>query len=114
MTTTNTKNGNCTTGTTDCTTTTSYGGGTATATCTTMTAGTTCSVNEITTPGCYVCNWNGSLLRVNDNCFDSSNNTWFSFWSNDSLTCTFICDNPYASIGECRETAKACGVSCNF
>ena len=100
-----------TTTTTTKTTSTSCSG---TATCTTFEPGTAYSVNEINTPGCYVCNWNGALLRVNENCFDSSNNTWFSFWSNDPLNVTYLTDNPYASIGECRELAKTYKISTNY
>ena len=105
-----------TTSTTSPTTTTTCTSKTtsSTATCTTTMPGTTCTINEISSPGCYVCNWNGSLLRVNESCFDSSNNTWFSFCSNDTLTVTFLCENPYTSIGECRDLAKTYRVPCNY
>ena len=102
------------TGTTTGPSTTGCSTGSATATCSDITTGTTFSVNEITTPGCYVCNWNGSLLRVNENSFDSSGNTYFTFSSNETLTVTYLSENPYSAIGECRTTAKNCGVSFNF
>ena len=93
---------------------TGTGTATATATCTETPTGTTFTVNDIATPGCYVCNWNGSLLRLNDSCFDSSNNTYFSFSSNDTMTVTFLSDNPYASIGECRQIANSSDITFNF
>ena len=88
--------------------------GSATATCTEFTTGTTFGINDITSPGCYVCNWNGSLLRINESCFDSSGHTYFAFSSNETLTVTYLTDNAYSPVGECRQTAKSSGISVNF
>lgn len=104
-----------TTGTTG--TSKNYGTGntsTGTATCSPTATGTSFTVNDITSPGCYVCDWNGALLRLNDSCFDSSNNTYFSFSSNDTLTVTYLTDNPYASVGECRQIANSSDIIFNF
>lgn len=86
------------------------GCGTATAAKT----GTTYNVNEIPTAGCYVCNWNGSLLRVGTGCFSSSGNAAFSFACSDDLTVTYLGDDPTASLETCRNQANSASVYSNF
>lgn len=81
-------------------------------TCTTTTTapGTTCAVNEITTPGCYVCNWNGALWRVGENCFDADGNCCTTFECSTPMTVTFLCDDPDCTTTEARALATTfCG-----
>ncbi len=87
---------------------------TATGTCTEYAAGTTFDVNALTSPGCYVCNWNGSLLRVSDTCFSSSNFTGFNFTCSDTLTVTYLTNDPTATTETCRSLASSCYVYTNF
>ena len=85
-----------------------------TATVAEPTCGTTCSVNEITSPGCYVCHWNGSLLRVSGAAFTAAGFTSFNFTSSDPMTVTYLTNNPTATTEECRTEASAANVYANF
>ncbi len=87
---------------------------TTTDTCTTIKPGTSYDVNQIPSAGCYVCNWNGSLLRINASCFESNGKTTFSYWSSDPLTVTYLTDNPNAPVETCREIANAAYTYFNF
>ena len=88
--------------------------GNATATATEPTCGTTYSVNEIPSPGCYVCHWNGSLLRVSGAAFTAAGFTSFNFTSSDPMTVTYLTNNPTATTEECRTEANAANVYANF
>ena len=107
---TSSSNGNTTSNSNACASTTKN----TAATCTEYKAGTTWDVNAITSPGCYVCNWNGSLLRVSDTCFSSSNFTGFNFTSSDSLTVTYLTNDPTATVETCRDIATSTYVYTNF
>jgi hypothetical protein len=112
----NTTNTTGTTGTTNTSTGTATGtaSATATATCIEPTCGSTYSVNEIPTAGCYVCHWNGSLLRVSEAAFTTSGFTSFNFTSSDPLTVTYLTNDPTASVESCRKNATGSNVYCNF
>jgi hypothetical protein len=90
------------------------GTATTTSTCTEIACGTTYGVNEIPTPGAYVCNWNGSLLRVSTACFTNAGFTNFNFTSSDPLTVTYLTNDPTASVEDCRTWATDANVFCNF
>jgi Zn-dependent M28 family amino/carboxypeptidase len=90
------------------------GGSTATATLSDLTCGSTFSVNEIPSPGCYACHWNGSLLRVSDAAFTSGGFTSFNFTSSDPMTVTYLTNDPTATIENCRTWADGANVYCNF
>jgi hypothetical protein len=87
---------------------------TGAATCAEPACGSSWSVNEIPTPGCYVCHWNGSLLRVSDAAFTTGGFTSFNFTSSDPLTVTYLTNDPTATIEECRNWANGTNVYCNF
>lgn len=76
--------------------------------------GTNYDVNEIPSPGCYVCNWNGALMRVSDAAFMSGGFTSFNFTCTDPLTVTYLCCDPTATVEECRNWASGSNVYCNF
>ena len=86
----------------------------ATATVAEPTCGTTYSVNEIPSPGCYVCHWNGSLLRVSNAAFTVAGFTSFNFTSSDPMTVTYLTNDPTATIEECRTDANGANVYANF
>jgi len=90
------------------------GSNSSTSTCTEVTIGTTCEANAITSPGCYVCNWNGSLLRVTNSCFTTSNSVAFSYACSDPLTVTFLSNDPTATLEQCRTIANGAHVYSNF
>lgn len=110
-----TNGGNASFGTGNTTGTTgSTGCGTGSSTCTNIKPGTTFNVNEVTSPGCYVCNWNGSLLRIGSNGFNGNGNMTFSFQCSDPLSVTYLTDEPTTSIEECRAIANAAYTYFNF
>ena len=87
------------------TTTNTTTSNTGSATCTPTAIGTTCAVNDITTPGSYVCNWNGSLLRVDDTAFDRNGSFGCSYESNETLNVTFISEDPNCTTSYARSAA---------
>lgn len=94
--------------------TTSSQATTGSATCVEPLSGNTYDVNEIPAAGCYVCNWNGSLLRISEAAFTSGGFTSFNFTSTDPLTVTYLCSDPAATLEECRSSATGYNVYCNF
>jgi hypothetical protein len=86
----------------------------ATATCSEATPGTAYNVNEIPTPGCYSCSWNGALLRVSGAGFASNGYTTFNFTSSEPMTVTYLTDDPTASLEECRRIAARSNVYSAF
>ena len=74
----------------------------------------TCDVNAITSPGCYVCHWDGSLLRVDESCFTVSGCMSFSLTCNQPMSVTCVSDDPNASMEACRTAARALNLCCNF
>lgn len=98
--------------TSNCGTNGGYSNNSGTATCTEP--GATYDVNAISSPGCYACNWNGALLRVSEECFTSDGTTGYSYTTNDSMTVTYLTDDPTASDDECRRIAARANVYTSF
>ena len=63
---------------------------------------------SISTPGCYVCNWSGHLLRVPEDGVAPGRSPLLNIVGPDTLFVTKISDNPYIPV------TKAKMLACNF
>ena len=76
--------------------------------------GTMVPMESIVDPGCYVCNWNGFLLRVEEECLNENGTTTFEVIGNGPLFVTYLSDDPYCEISEARTFASVYGVPAAF
>lgn len=74
--------------------------------CTTF--GTTMPFESISEPGCYVCNWNGHLVRVPEDGVAQGRSPLINIVGSEPLFVTKISDNPYIPL------TKAKTLACNF
>ena len=68
-------------------------------------AGTVVPFESINTPGCYVCNWSGHLLRVSENGVAPGRGGAFQLNGGEPLHCTLISQNPYITKTKARMIA---------
>jgi len=76
--------------------------------------GTQIPFEAINEPGCYVCNWNGHLIRVPEDGVKAGRSPLLSITGNGPLFVTKICNNPYIPLSKCRMLAADCDVAVNF
>jgi len=77
-------------------------------------AGTTGPFEGINSPGCYICNWSGHLLRVPQDGVAPGQWPWLNMVGNDPLFVTKISDNPYLPVTKARLLAANFNVNANF
>ena len=70
--------------------------------------GTCYPFDAISTPGAYICNWSGHLLRVPTDGVTPGRSPLLNIVGSEPLTVTKISDNPYITI------TKAKLIACNF
>lgn len=89
---------------------------TCTNTTTNCNVGTQIAFNNITEPGCYVCNATGHLVRVNDTISSNTNgmNECCSWTGNEPFWFTCVSNDPNCDTNECRKNASNAGVTCCF
>jgi hypothetical protein len=63
---------------------------------------------SISEPGCYVCNWNGHLVRVPEDGVAQGRSPLINIVGSEPLFVTKISDNPYIPL------TKAKTLACNF
>ncbi len=70
--------------------------------------GTQIPFESISEPGCYVCNWNGHLLRIPEDGVAAGRSPLINIIGNEPLYVTKISDNPFIPV------TKAKMLACNF
>ena len=76
--------------------------------------GSTVPFEQISTPGAYVCNWSGHLLRVPQDGVAPGRSPLLNIVGPQSLFVTKISEDPYVSITKARLLACNCDVNVNF
>ncbi|MCK4340809.1 MAG: hypothetical protein KAY37_03705 [Phycisphaerae bacterium] len=76
--------------------------------------GATVPFDTICSPGAYVCNWSGHLLRIPERTVVPGEAPRMNIIGPEPLTVTKISDNPGVSLAEARTLAASMGVSTGF
>lgn len=87
---------------------------TATTTSTPSIVGTKIAFDCITTPGAYVCNATGHLLRISATWNPDMMHDWCNWSGNEPFWFTCVSVDPTCSIEECRASAEDIGISWSF
>lgn len=90
---------------------------TGTAVCTgriTNPTGTTLPFNAISSPGAYICNWSGHLMRIPERTVVPGEALTLNIVGREPLTVTKISDNPAVSLHEARTLAQRLGLKAGF
>jgi len=69
---------------------------------------------SINTPGCYVCNWSGHLLRIPEDGITPGRSPLVNMVGQVPLFVTKISDNPYITLTKARLLASNFDVNVNF
>ncbi|MEK6797746.1 MAG: hypothetical protein AABZ12_02140 [Planctomycetota bacterium] len=75
---------------------------------------TTIPFENINTPGCYICNWSGHLLRVPDDGVAPGRSPLLTIVGCEPLFVTKISDNPFIPITKARTIASNIDCNVNF
>jgi|YNPBryantNP2012_1023418.scaffolds.fasta_scaffold30693_1 hypothetical protein len=76
--------------------------------------GSTCPFEAISTPGAYICNWSGHLLRVPEDGVAPGRSPIVSIVGCEPLTVTKISDNPYITLTKAKLVASNFDLNVNF
>lgn len=76
--------------------------------------GTTQPFDSINTPGAYLCNWSGHLLRIPEDGILPGRSPIFNIVGNSPLTVTKISDNPFVPVTKARLVAANYDLNVNF
>ncbi len=77
-------------------------------------AGAAVPFDEITSPGAYLCNWSGHLLRVPEGGLLPGGPLALNIVGGEPLTVTKISDDPDVRLSEARGLAWSYGLSAGF
>lgn len=81
---------------------------------TTQPTGTVLPFDSICTPGTYICNWSGHLLRVPEEGVTTSKTPTINIIGSEPLTVTKISENPYVAITKAKILAANLDINVNF
>jgi hypothetical protein len=70
--------------------------------------------NVVDTPGAYVCNWSGHLLRVPDDAITSWRSPVVNLVGNEPLTVTKISDDPDVPLSQAKRLATDLRLEVHF
>jgi len=70
--------------------------------------------DEVSTPGAYVCNWSGHLMRIPERTVVPGEALRLNIVGQSPLTVTKLCDDPGIPLSEARHLAEDMGVSIGF
>jgi hypothetical protein len=70
--------------------------------------------DSLTEPGCYICNWNGHLLRVPEDGIAANSRPQINLVSTEPLFVTKISDNPFIPLTQAKTTASNFDLFVNF
>jgi len=76
--------------------------------------GTTLPFEAINSPGCYICNWSGHLIRVPQDGVAAGRPAGFNIVGTDPLYVTMISENPFLPATKARLLASNYDVAVNF
>jgi hypothetical protein len=76
--------------------------------------GVTVPLDTVMSPGAYVCNWSGHLLRVPPRGLMPGGALTLNIVGGEPLTVTKICDDPDVPVPEARGLAWCLGLSVGF
>jgi hypothetical protein len=76
--------------------------------------GTTVPFDGINSPGCYICNWSGHLLRVPEDGVTPGRSPMLNIVGSEPLTVTKISENPYITITKAKLLASNFDLNVNF
>lgn len=71
-------------------------------------------LDTVTTPGAYICNWSGHLLRVPADSLAPGGPLAVNIIGGEPLTVTKISDDPTVPLARARGLAWLCGLSPRF
>jgi hypothetical protein len=80
----------------------------------TPTVGATIPFDGIQTPGAYICNWSGHLLRVPEDGVTAGRSPMLNIVGPDPLTVTKISENPYITLTKAKLLASNFDLAVNF
>jgi hypothetical protein len=78
------------------------------------TAGTQIPFEAINDPGCYICNWNGHLIRVPEDGVAPGRSPLINIIGQEPLLVTKISDNPFIPLTKARLVASNFDCPVNF
>ncbi|MHC4695373.1 MAG: hypothetical protein ACYTFA_01375 [Planctomycetota bacterium] len=76
--------------------------------------GTRVCFDQISEPGCYICNWSGHLMRVPPDGIAPGRSPLLNMVGCQPLYVTKVCDNPYITVTKARMLAADYDLSVNF
>jgi len=76
--------------------------------------GATCTFDAIGSPGTYICNWSGHLLRVPEDGVTPGRSPMLNIVGAEPLTVTKISDNPYITLTKAKLLASNFDLNVNF
>ncbi|MFQ5463758.1 MAG: hypothetical protein ACE5E5_14170 [Phycisphaerae bacterium] len=76
--------------------------------------GTQVPFESIDSPGCYICNWSGHLLRIPEDGVKSGRSPLLEIKGTEALFVTKICNDPFIPLSKARMLAADCDVAVNF
>ncbi len=76
--------------------------------------GQTVPYDQISTPGAYICNWSGHLLRVPEDGVTAGRSPMVNIVGSEPLFVTKISDNPWVTITKARLLASNFDMNVNF
>ncbi len=76
--------------------------------------GATFAFESISTPGAYICNWSGHLLRVPEDGVTPGRSPVLNLIGSAPLTVTKISENPYITLTKAKLVASNFDLSVNF
>jgi len=76
--------------------------------------GTVIPFDQINEPGCYICNWDGHLLRIPQDAVAPGHSPLVNMIGQDPLFVTMISDNPFIPVSKARLLAANFDLPVNF
>ncbi|MFQ5474193.1 MAG: hypothetical protein ACE5FA_15085 [Dehalococcoidia bacterium] len=80
----------------------------------TANAGTCVPFDSIQEPGCYICNWNGHLVRIPEDGVTPGRSPMLAIVGAEPLFVTKISDNPFVTVTKARLLASNFDLPVNF
>jgi hypothetical protein len=80
----------------------------------TQSVGSVLPFDSICTPGAYICNWSGHLLRVSEESITAGKNPAINIIGFEPLTVTKISENPYVALTKAKILAANLDINVNF
>ena len=70
--------------------------------------------DQIDSPGAYVCNWSGHLLRIPDDAVSPGRSPVLEILGKEDLHVTKISENPFVAVTKARMVASDLDLDVNF